>query len=314
MSHSIRNQFIHLLWATKDLAPLIIEDSRISFIPYLSGILKNLGGLLLVGSETSNHIHLLINAPTNLSIAELLNQIKSCSSKWYREENKNKNSNINSIFNWTDGYSAFTVSPSSLDNVEKYLKGESQRHKTRSFQDELTNFLNFHNIHFNPQYLTNTTYTQLIYHLVWSVKNREPYLEAILQAPLHQRIKHEVEKTKSKLHAIGNVADHIHLLIECSSKISTASLVQNIKTATTHLIKTLNGKNSEFCWQEGYGVFSVGKPAFETVLRYVNNQEQHHKDKTFDQEWNGFLEMNSVGPPGLNAWGVYSQASCLSLG
>lgn len=62
--------------------------------------------------------------------------------------------------------------------------------------------------------------------------------------------------------------------------------MQNLKTVSTHLIKSQDKRLSYFCWQEGYGVFSVGKPAFKAVLNYVNDQENHHKTKTFDQEWN----------------------------
>lgn len=62
--------------------------------------------------------------------------------------------------------------------------------------------------------------------------------------------------------------------------------MQNLKTKTTHLIKSIDRKFTGFSWQEGYGVFSVGKPAIEMVANYVNNQEKHHGNKTSEQEWN----------------------------
>jgi REP element-mobilizing transposase RayT len=147
-----------------------------------------------------------------------------------------------------------------------------------------------------PKFLTNTTYTRLIYHLVWSVKNREPLLNAALKIPLHQCIQQDVQKNGGKLYAIGSVADHIHLLVECPSKISTASLVQNLKTTTTHLIKSQDRKLDCFCWQEGYGVFSVGKPAVEPVKDYINNQEKHHSTNTFEQEWDWLKGKNGFVP------------------
>ena len=76
------------------------------------------------------------------------------------------------------------------------------------------------------------------------------------------------------------------------NKISTDILVQNLKTCTTHLIKS-QGKNfNDFSWQNGYGVFSVGKSHLEIVSNYVNNQKEHHRVNSFEEEWNWFKKMN----------------------
>lgn len=248
---------------------------------YLFGILKGIGGRLLAGSSTSNHVHLLAHTPTDNSIAEFIRKIKSSSSKWYRETD-----NKHSTFGWNEGYSAFTVSPSSIDNVKQYMANEKDRHANSSFEDELLGFLRYQEIEFNPEFLTNTTHSRLIFHLVWSVKDREPALSSSIQIPLHQYIQHEIQNSGCKLLAIGNVSDHIHLLIESTTKITLSELVQNLKTKTSHLIKSHDKKLHTFSWQEGYGVFSVGKPALQTVKNYVNNQEHHHSNTTFDQEWN----------------------------
>ncbi len=94
------------------------------------------------------------------------------------------------------------------------------------------------------------------------------------------------------LYSIGSVAYYIHLLIECSSKVAVATLVQTLKTKTTHWIKSQDRRLAGFCWQEGYGVFSVRRPALETVLNYVNNQKEHHRVNTFEEEWNWLKGMN----------------------
>jgi putative transposase len=291
MSHTINHQYIHLVWPTKNLLPLIAEDSVDPLLAYLAGILIKLGGQLVVSSGTTNHVHLLVNTPTDLSIADLLSQIKSCSSKWYREKYIK-----HSTFSWNEGYSAFTVSPSSIDKVKQYLAAEGNRHKKSSFEDELMGFLKNQEIVFNPKFLTTTTYTKLVYHLVWSVKNRENFLNTSLQGPLHHHMHQEIQKSGGKLYAIGNVVDHIHLLVEGNKKISLATLVQNLKTSATYLIRSHDRKYASFNWQEGYGVFSVGMPALESLVSYVNNQEEHHKVKTFEQEWNWLREMNNVVP------------------
>lgn len=280
MSHSINYQFLHLMFPTKNLLPLIFQETQNALLAYISGIVTGLGGRLLASSSSSNHIHLLVNSPLELSIVELLCQIKSRSSKWYRTKGNN-----HLEFSWNEGYSAFTVSPDSVENVIKYLANEKIRHSNLSYEEELLSFLKFQEIEYNPKFITNTTHTKMFLHLVWSVKNREPMIVDELKVPLQQHIQQEVQKNGAKLCAIGNVADHIHLLVETSGKVATSQMMQQIKTSTTHLIKSKNKRLSDFSWQEGYGAFSVGKPAFKIVANYVNNQEHHHKMKSFEVEW-----------------------------
>ncbi len=284
MSHSINRQYIHFVWSTKNLEPLIAKNLSNFEDPlrgYLWGTLKKLGGILLANTNTKDHVHLLAHVPTDLSIAEFIRQIKSCSSKWYRTIDLEF-----STFAWNEGYSAFSVSPTSIEKIKNYMSQDENRHRKLPFEEELMGFLNFHEINFNPKFVTNTTYSKLFYHLVWSVKSRKSLLHNSIQELLHQHTQQEMLKIGGKLHAIGNVADHIHLLVECTAKVPMASIVQNLKTSTTHLIKSQSRIFDCFSWQEGYGVFSVGKPAFETVFNYVNNQEEHHRHKSFEEEWN----------------------------
>lgn len=115
-----------------------------------------------------------------------------------------------------------------------------------------------------------------------------------MKIPLHKRIHEEAEKNGCKIYAVENVSDHIHMALECPSKISISNLVQNLKTTSTHLIKSFD-KQRNFNWQEGYGVFSVGKPALEKVIDYVLNQEKHHNVQSFQDEWKtlkGMINMN----------------------
>lgn len=287
MSHANRHLFIHLIWATKNTSPLIAEEIQSPLLGYISGIVKNLGGLLLATSGTSNHVHLLINISTHLSIAEFISQLKCCSSKWYREKYPNTET-----FGWNPGYLAFTVSPTSLNDVKIYFNSEKERHEKLSLEEEITRFLKLHQIEFKPEYITNTTYTKLVYHLVWSVKNREQMLIPSMRIPLHQLMAQQVSDCGGKLHAVGNVADHAHLLLECNTKISIGSLVQILKTSSTHMINSQANGFVKFSWQDGYGAFSVGRPAFEATRNYVNNQEKHHQTIGFDEEWQWLHNMN----------------------
>lgn len=280
MGHTCYNQFVHIVCATKDLTPLIVEGSKESLYSYIASIVKGLRGQFLARSGTSDHIHLLLNIPPDYSVSDILRQIKSCSSKWYRQQDRDKFD-----FAWTEGYFAFTVSPDSLDNIKEYFLTENKRHETISVKDELIKFLNLQEILFNPQYVLNTTHARLIYHLIWSVKNRENLLDKSLQKDLHEQIKNEVKDAGGKLYAVGNVTDHIHLLVESPKNLATANLVLKLKTTTTNFLRTQSRKLREFSWQEGYGVFSVGKPALNAVMNYVNDQENHHRLYSFEDEW-----------------------------
>lgn len=166
MAHVCYNQFIHILCATKNLEHSISEESRDPLYAYIGGIIKNSSGQCLAISGTANHIHLLINLPTSSSIAAFLCQVKACSSKWYSQQEKRPLS-----FAWGAGYLAFTVSPGAISSTKKYFSMDSKRHIAISVEDEILHFLKFQEVTFNPQYITTTTYTNLIYHLVWSVKN-----------------------------------------------------------------------------------------------------------------------------------------------
>ena len=268
---------------------MIVKDPKKPLLGYLSGILRKNGGMALANSEINNHIHLLANVPTDLSISELIRQIKSSTSKWYREDD------LQSFFAWNEGYSAFTVSPASIEKVKQYLLTEEDRHSKISFEDELIKLLNIQEIDFKQKYLTTTTYTKLFYHLVWSVKSRKSLLHPSFQGVLHEHMHQQLLKNQGKLHAVGSVVDHIHLLVECPANCTMAHLIQNLKTTSSHLIKSQSNMFKDFNWQEGYGIFSVGKSAFDPVCNYVKNQEDHHKQKSFEDEWNELKHMILIG-------------------
>lgn len=285
MSHTLCCQYVHIIFVTKALQPLIINETRESLYGYVTGIVKDIGGQLIDRAGTSDHVHLLINIPTQCSISDFVCKLKACSSKWYRQKGLDYQG-----FAWEDGYSAFTVSSDSISRVKQYFSTEEKRHIASSYQKELISFLKIHDIKFIPQYLINTTHVRLFYHLVWAVKNRDSLLLPSIKLMLHERIRQEVKDHGGQLYAIENVADHIHLFGEFSRNQNIANLVQRLKTVTTGLInKAQQNKMGRFEWQEGYGSFSVGMPAFETVVQYVKNQEVHHSNHTFEQEWSEIL-------------------------
>lgn len=279
MAHTFCEQILHIVFCTKNLHPFLSQDKLDSLFAYLSGTIKNLNGWLISRSGSPDHIHLLVNTPTNCSLSELMCKMKSASSSWSKK-------NIHHDFSWSDGYSAFSVSVSSIDKIKLYFENETKNHSINGYQDEIKKFLEFQGVKYKPEFITKTTYTRLYYHLVWAVKERENYLNHAVKNALHSCIELLSNDMKIKLLAIENVADHIHLLIDCPQIIATAEIIQRYKTTTTHLLNGLRTANqTRFCWQEGFGIFSVGKQGLDNVINYIQEQENHHRVHSFAQEW-----------------------------
>ena len=99
---------------------------------------------------------------------------------------------------------------------------------------------------------------------------------------------------KHKLVAINGVADHVHILLGYRPHQSLADLVQDIKGSSSKWINENKFTHSRFNWQQGYGAFSYSQSQLSRVINYINNQEEHHKKKTFTEEYKSFLKAFNV--------------------
>jgi putative transposase len=130
---------------------------------------------------------------------------------------------------------------------------------------------------------------QILVHLVFSTRNREPWLDDVIRDMLHGYIGGIVQARQGTLIRAGSVADHVHLLILHPRTLSPAELVQDIKTASSKWLKTQHAKYAAFHWQSGYGVFSVS-PSIGEVEAYIANQAEHHRKMTFQEEYRRLLQ------------------------
>ena len=138
------------------------------------------------------------------------------------------------------------------------------------------------------------TYTQLYIHLVFSPKNREALIKKEWKDELEKYITAVVQNREHKLLAIGSMPDHIHIFIGYNLNETIPILVEDIKTSSNNWIKQKRLSKFKFEWQRGYGAFSHSHSQIDAVVKYIRNQEVHHQNETFKEEYLEILRKNEI--------------------
>lgn len=136
------------------------------------------------------------------------------------------------------------------------------------------------------------TYTRLLYHIVFSTKHRELWIDSAWRDELHAYIGGIVRNRKGDLLAAGEIPDHIHLLLRLAADRSVSDVVRDIKSNSSAWLH--EREISSFAWQEGYGAFTLSPSAIPGVTAYINTQEQHHAKETFRDEFLSMLTAAEV--------------------
>jgi REP element-mobilizing transposase RayT len=134
------------------------------------------------------------------------------------------------------------------------------------------------------------TYSQIYLQVVFAVKGRKSLIQNEWKDELYKYICGVVNGKKEKVYAIGGVADHIHILLSVKPNILLSDLVRDIKCNSSKWINERQYVDGKFQWQQGFGAFSYTHWHLDTVINYINNQEEHHKKKSFRDEYLEFLE------------------------
>ena len=138
------------------------------------------------------------------------------------------------------------------------------------------------------------TYTQFYVHLVFAVKNRNALIKKIWKNDLEMYITGIVQNHKHKMLAINTMPDHIHIFIGYNVNHLIPDLVEEIKTSSNQWIKTNNFSKFHFEWQKGYGAFSHSRSQIDRVVKYILNQEKHHRKNRFRKEYLEILRENDI--------------------
>jgi len=132
------------------------------------------------------------------------------------------------------------------------------------------------------------TYHQIYIHVIFSVRNREYVIPKNKKEELHKYITGIVKQNQCKLIAINSMPDHIHIFFGLSPSKCISDIVKDIKIASTDKIKEWIKTN--FHWQDGFGAFSYSRSQIDKVVKYIMNQEEHHKNHSFKEEYIDFMK------------------------
>ena len=127
--------------------------------------------------------------------------------------------------------------------------------------------------------------SHIIVHLVFSTKHRESLIADDVREALHSYMAGVFQGIDSPALLINSMPDHVHVLFMLSRKLSLADVLEEIKTKTSKWMKARDSRFADFYWQNGYGAFSVSQSNVKGVRKYISNQEEHHRTRTFQEEF-----------------------------
>lgn len=138
------------------------------------------------------------------------------------------------------------------------------------------------------------TYTQIYIQFVFAVQNRIGLIQEHWKNELYKYMTGIITKKGHKLMAIGGIQDHIHILVSMSPSQSPSDLMADVKRSSSLWINDNHFTKGKFSWQEGFGAFSYNKSQIHNVANYIENQEKHHHQKTFMEEYLDFLKLFEI--------------------
>ena len=131
-------------------------------------------------------------------------------------------------------------------------------------------------------------------HIIFSTKNRQPLILPEFEENLYRYLGGVCRNLESPALMVGGYVDHIHILCLLSKKLTLVSMLENLKTESSKWMKLQSPTLKNFYWQDGYGAFSVNPYQVDIVLNYILNQKEHHKKRTFKDEYRKFLKKYKV--------------------
>ena len=136
--------------------------------------------------------------------------------------------------------------------------------------------------------------SKVIVHFIFSTRDRHPWLDANVRPRMHAYLGTICRDAGAEAYRVGGVSDHVHLVTTLPRTLSQADMLEGLKKKSSKWIKGLAADYRHFYWQRGYGAFSVSPSQLDALLAYVESQEEHHRSRTFQEEYREFLRKYGV--------------------
>ena len=136
--------------------------------------------------------------------------------------------------------------------------------------------------------------TKIYAHLIFSTKNRQHWLDDDIRPRVHGYLASVIRELESPWVVVGGVDDHVHILFDIGKKTAPVKFVEQVKRESSKFVKTLGTKYGRFYWQRGYGMFSVSPKDRDEAEHYVRNQEEHHRTRSFQDEYRAILSKYDI--------------------
>ena len=140
-----------------------------------------------------------------------------------------------------------------------------------------------------PQSLAN-----LLVHIIFSTKDRQPFIKQNIEKQLYSYMVRIFRECDSPAIIIGGTENHVHILFSLSKKYRLSKVIEDIKKSSSKWIKTKRLEYKKFYWQNGYGAFSIGTSGKMATIKYIRNQKEHHRKRTFQAEFVKFLNKYQI--------------------
>jgi REP element-mobilizing transposase RayT len=148
MAHTFTNLLTHIIFSTKERAPLIGAELKPELHAYLGGMLREIKGKAYSINGTADHVHLLVSLPPTLALSDAMKLVKANSSRWVSDKWSSRKD-----FGWQIGYGAFSVSKSNVSPVIRYIENQEEDHRKVTFKEEFLEFLSKHGIEYDERYI-----------------------------------------------------------------------------------------------------------------------------------------------------------------
>ena len=138
------------------------------------------------------------------------------------------------------------------------------------------------------------SHANILLHVIFSTKERLPFLTPDVAPQLHAYLATATRNLDCECYRVGGIVDHVHLAVRLSRTLTTAKLVETIKSSSSKWMKDQPPELSKFAWQKGYGAFSISQSHLTKLTHYIDNQEEHHRTQTFQDEYRDLLDKLNI--------------------